>query len=38
MLGFITKFRADFEAKLALSAKVRKAAAAGGSVKLGATP
>jgi NADH-quinone oxidoreductase subunit F len=37
MLGFITKFRADFEAKLAQSAKARKAAApATGGV--GATP
>ena len=37
MLGFITKFRADFEAKLAQSAKARKAAApsTGG---VGATP
>ena len=28
MLGFLTKFRADFEAKLAQSAKARRAAAA----------
>ena len=42
MLGFITKFRADFEAKLAQSAKARSAAdpvtgaAPSGNVKLGA--
>jgi NADH-quinone oxidoreductase subunit F len=40
MLGFITKFRADFEAKLAQSAKAHKAAGApaGGVVKLGVSP
>jgi NADH-quinone oxidoreductase subunit F len=39
MLGFITKFRADFEAKLAQSAKAGRAAdpAPGGSVKLRVT-
>jgi NADH-quinone oxidoreductase subunit F len=40
MLGFITKFRADFEAKLAQAAKARRAAASPGSSAggVGATP